>query len=128
MGEEWRVIKEFPRYEVSSLGNVRNIETGKILKPQHNKRGGNYPYVDLRYNGQRDCVNIHNLVAENFLGPRPPDTEIHHKDTNRDNPAESNLEYLPETIHKRNHIEDRRKKAATYKYPLANLAKLTPIS
>ena len=113
MAERWRIIQDFPNYEVSSLGKVRNIKTLKILKPQHNKRGGNYPYVDLRYNGQRDCINIHNLVADNFLGPRPPDTDIHHKDTDRDNPAESNLEYLAVTTHRRNHIEDRHKNKCT---------------
>jgi hypothetical protein len=30
--EEWKSIEEFPNYEVSSLGNVKNIITGKVLK------------------------------------------------------------------------------------------------
>lgn len=31
--ENWKTIKEFPDYEVSDFGNVRNIKTGIILKP-----------------------------------------------------------------------------------------------
>ena len=34
--EEYKFIKDFPNYEVSNLGNVRNIKTGKILKPYLN--------------------------------------------------------------------------------------------
>lgn len=32
MQEEWRIIKEYPRYSVSNQWRVRNNETGKILK------------------------------------------------------------------------------------------------
>ena len=35
--ETWKVIKNFPNYEVSTYGNVKNIKTGKILKPLRNK-------------------------------------------------------------------------------------------
>lgn len=31
--EEWKIIDDFPSYEVSSLGRVRNLKTGKIRKP-----------------------------------------------------------------------------------------------
>ena len=31
--ETWKQIKGFPNYEVSTYGNVRNVKTGKILKP-----------------------------------------------------------------------------------------------
>ncbi len=106
--EQWGVIKDFPNYEVSSLGKVRNIKTGKVLKPQHNKRGGDYLFVDLRYEGKRNCINIHNLVAEAFLGQRPPDTEIHHKDRNRSNPTKDNLEYQTKPIHRAEHVRERR--------------------
>jgi hypothetical protein len=108
VSEKWVTVKDFPNYEVSSLGNVRNIKTGKVLKPQHNKRGGDYLFVDLRYEGKRDCVNIHNLVADAFLGRRPTDTEIHHKDLDRANPAEDNLEYKPKPAHKADHAAERR--------------------
>ena len=31
--ENWKIIKDFPDYEVSDFGNIRNIKTQKILKP-----------------------------------------------------------------------------------------------
>ena len=37
--EEWRKVEEFPNYSVSNLGNVRNDETGRILKPWVNSHG-----------------------------------------------------------------------------------------
>ena len=38
--EEWKSIAEFPNYEISSLGNVKNKNTGRILKAANN--GGYY--------------------------------------------------------------------------------------
>ena len=32
MTEEWRVINEYPNYEISNMGNIRNIKTNRILK------------------------------------------------------------------------------------------------
>jgi hypothetical protein len=32
MEEEYKVIEECNNYEISNLGNVRNIKTGRILK------------------------------------------------------------------------------------------------
>ena len=64
--------------------------------------------MDLRAGDKRDCVNVHNLVAEAFLGRRPTDAEIHHKDHDRANPAEDNLEYKPKPVHKAEHAAERR--------------------
>jgi len=30
--EEWRVIKDFPNYSVSDLGNIINNKTNRIMK------------------------------------------------------------------------------------------------
>ena len=34
--EKWKRVVDFPSYEISNFGRVRNA-TGKILKPQKNK-------------------------------------------------------------------------------------------
>jgi hypothetical protein len=31
--EEWCTIQEFPNYDVSNLGNIKNNKSGKMLKP-----------------------------------------------------------------------------------------------
>src|SRR5205814_7449808 len=37
---------------------------------------------------------VHRLVAAAFLGPRPPDKIVHHKDHNKRNNLPGNLEYV----------------------------------
>ena len=36
---DWQAIEDFPNYEVSNDGDVRNIKTGNILKPFNNGIG-----------------------------------------------------------------------------------------
>ena len=85
--ETWKTIKEFPNYEVSTYGNVRNVKTGKILKP--NKDKDNYLYVNLYNNSKFQSIKIHVLVAKAFLPDtgRNPDGSImvgHHQVNHRD--------------------------------------------
>lgn len=75
-------------YEVSSLGNVKRVSTGRVLKPFRSGRTGHLK-VDLR--GHRKAV--HQLVAAAFIGPRPPGTEVCHNDNNPANNAVENLRY-----------------------------------
>ena len=35
--ELWLQIKRYPNYQVSSDGRIKNIKTGKILKPRPDK-------------------------------------------------------------------------------------------
>lgn len=70
---------------------------GKILKKQRSRRGGYYPFINLHNIENippRKNANVHTLVAEAFLGPRPEGMVVHHKDGNRDNCHLSNLEYV----------------------------------
>jgi hypothetical protein len=107
--ERWRVIKTFNNYQVSSKGRVRRKGTKKILRHMSHERGGYYPFVDLRQDGRRKCINIHVLVAEYFLGPRQYGYEIHHKDFVRFNNNIENLIYLTIKQHRKLHDEHRRK-------------------
>ena len=111
MREVWKEIKKFPNYEISNFGRVRNHK-GKILIWQYNKRGGNYPFVDLRYQDKRLCANVHDLVAEAFIGRRPKGCDVHHKDVNRDNPRVDNLEYKLKSLHLSEHKNKHNKDAS----------------
>lgn len=99
--EEWREIEHCPDYEVSSMGNVRRIDTGKILKPYDNGRG--YAVVDVkdaRRTGHesRWARTVHKMVAEAFLGPCTMGLEVHHKNgVKRDNRV-VNLEYTTRSL------------------------------
>ena len=85
--EYWLPIEDQDGYEVSNLGNVRNIRTGRILKPRLNQPNGYYR-VSLR--GRDTCV--HKLVADAFLSSDSHNNEVRHKDGDRANNRLHNLE------------------------------------
>lgn len=89
--EEWRVVKEFPDYEVSSLGNVRNAR-GRVLKFRYDR--GGYRRLALVRDGVVRHRMVHRLVAFAFIGPGGEGMEINHKDCCRTNNVPSNLEWV----------------------------------
>ena len=98
--ETWAKIKGFPNYEVSTYGNVRNVKTGKILKPH--KTPCDYLQFKLFNNGKSQKLYIHVLVAKSFLpdtGLNPDGTimighhQVNHRDENKENNNVLNLEW-----------------------------------
>lgn len=88
--EEWRATTRHPRYEVSSLGRVRNTATGRVLKASVTSRG----YLKVCLGKQQPYV--HQLVAEAFHGPRPSLSEqVDHLNFDRTDNRASNLRWLP---------------------------------
>ena len=63
--EEYRIIEGFETYEVSNLGNVRNINTGRILKTSVNTDG--YKIVGIYNKKKKLGKKIHRLVADAFI-------------------------------------------------------------
>jgi integrase/recombinase XerD len=93
MAEEWRTIAGYnSAYQVSDLGKVRNNQTNKILQPVRMKNGR--LYVTLCDDGfSRKCI-VHSLVAAAFLGARPPEHEVTHKNGDYSDNESSNLQYV----------------------------------
>lgn len=97
--EEWRIITDFPDYEVSNQGRVRRRvyrnyrKAGTLLAQTPNQYG--YNTVCL-CNGPivRKRVQTHSLVMQEFVGPCPNGYEINHIDLNKTNNNLDNLEYL----------------------------------
>lgn len=93
--EKWKRVVDFPSYEISNLGRVRN-SSGKILKAQKNTRNGYYQIMlHNGINGNKIKLHyLHRLVATYFLPP-PLDgqTQINHKDSDRGNNTASNLQW-----------------------------------
>ena len=56
----WRVITEYPTYEVSTDGQVRNSGTGRVLKPV--PIGGGYLSVRLYKDNKGHTKKIHRLT------------------------------------------------------------------
>jgi hypothetical protein len=89
MTEIWRDIDE-RLYEVSSLGQVRNKKTKRLVKPCDNGQG--YMVVDLRQIN-KGVQRIHRLVALAFLPNFKNLPEVDHKDRNKANNKLWNLKW-----------------------------------
>lgn len=68
--ETWRDIWDFPPYQISDHGGVRNGNTGRVLGTYDNGHG--ILQVVLRRGGRNNARAVHRLVAEAFLDA-PPD-------------------------------------------------------
>lgn len=92
--EEWRSIRGSDGYEVSSLGNVRDLVRGKMV-PWGRGRGGFYSNVSVRYSGGfKKVAAVHRLVAFAFLGKPGPGAMVNHMDGDTTNNRAANLEYV----------------------------------
>ena len=92
MKEVWKSVpgKE-DKYEASSYGRIRNIQTGTILQYGRNKNG--YCTVSLLYGGRTCSTLAHLVIAAAFYGARPTGWHTRHLDTNKENNAPDNLKY-----------------------------------
>lgn len=94
LDESWRAVAG-GHYEVSSAGRVRRAlgrTRGQVLA-QAVATGGRRR-VCLCVGNRKRMVLVHVLVAEAFLGPRPPGHEIDHVDGDHTNNRADNLEYV----------------------------------
>ncbi len=90
--EIYKEIAGFPNYLVSNLGNVKNKNSNKLLKP-YLTRG--YPRVSLYdANGKRYCKLVHRLVAQAFI-PNPENLPVvNHISGIKTDARVSNLEWV----------------------------------
>lgn len=91
--EIWKDIEGYEGiYQVSNLGRVKRVTTGRILK-SYKDRGG-YLRVDLCKSGKRKNHKIHRLVAQAFI-PNPDNKlQVNHIDENKTNNSVDNLEWV----------------------------------
>jgi hypothetical protein len=89
--EEWKSIENYPLYEVSNYGFVRNKRTQKISLGWD--RGLGYKKAKL-YNGKTyKSFYIHRLVAIAFLEKIDGKNDVNHIDFNPSNNKVENLEW-----------------------------------
>ncbi len=90
--EIWKPIKDYPNYEISNLGKVKNIKTNKLISVSVHKHG--HHVVRLWSNSKTRLFNIYRLLAIHFI-PNPENKrEVNHIDGNRMNFELSNLEWV----------------------------------
>lgn len=92
MKEQFITVKDFPNYEVSNLGRIRNTKTGKFLKPT--TTNGGYLRVWLYNDNTKKEHLVHRLVGMTFINnPLNKETINHINGIKVDNRIE-NLEWL----------------------------------
>lgn len=92
----WKECSICSNYEVSKYGDVRNKQTGKILKQKLDKSNCLLVNLSLGKRGKAKYCIVARLVAMAFV-PNPMGyTWVTHKDGNVLNNEASNLEWSPE--------------------------------
>lgn len=94
--ERWAPVSVHPRYEVSDLGRVRSLRTGRLLKPVPNGKsnsGRNRAWRVML--GDRNPHLVHALVAAAFLPAPPRPSRAVPLDGNYANPRADNLTWVP---------------------------------
>jgi hypothetical protein len=96
--EEWRPVVGYEGwYEVSNLGMVRRVKSGKsvqIGRPLRQYRDHNgYLVLALTQNGSGAHFKVHRLVAKAFLPPSRGRNWVNHRDGDKTNNRVHNLEW-----------------------------------
>lgn len=106
---DWRpLIGHEKTHEISTDGRIKRLARSiiverkgsapfkalvkeKILKPTIADNG--YEYINIPKDGKQNLQTVHSLVAETFIGPRPPGLDVGHADGTRVNNKVDNLYY-----------------------------------
>ena len=91
--ENWAPVPGFEAsHEVSNLGRLRNLKTGRFVVGTVYSSG--YRQVCLSVAGKVSRMTMHRVVALAWIGPRPDGLHIDHIDGNRVNNGAENLRYV----------------------------------
>lgn len=117
--EQWKVIKDYPMYEVSNLGRVRsnnNPKKPKILRQGTSVNGyKTVALVKVKGSGNSQTKQVHRLVAETWI--ENPDNKpcVDHKNCNPSDNNVTNLRWCTVQENSNNTITKARVTAANQK-------------
>jgi hypothetical protein len=94
MTHDWRVIPSYPLYQVNLDGQIRRIDSGRILRPRILK---GYFVLNLRKNGRTVAVSVHRAIAEAFIDNAEKKPFINHKNGIRNDNRIDNLEWVTQS-------------------------------
>lgn len=102
--EIWKPVTYCNKYEVSSLGRIRNTR-GRILKTYETKSG--YIKIGLKYQNSRRNFFLHRLVATAFI-PNPLNKpHVNHKNGIKTDNTILNLEWCTRNENMRHYTDSR---------------------
>lgn len=91
MTRRWARV-EGGEYEISNDGLVYSFRKKRLLKTFLNGPNG-YVFLSLIIDGVKKPRYVHHLVAKTFIGPRPEGMSINHKNGDKGDNRDTNLEY-----------------------------------
>ena len=110
--EQWLPIPDEPfnkTFSVSNMGRVKNIKTGKIKTLTKNKSTGYYSVrLDIGKKHKKKTYQIHQLIAQMFIGNSPENYYVTHIDRNKQNNKVDNLKYISISESTKNTLEKKR--------------------
>ena len=83
--EKWKTIKDYPRYRVSSLGNIEGLSVW------FSKDG--YPKISIYTGGKCVKLFVHRMVAEAFIHNPKGKPQVNHKNGIKTDNRVNNLEW-----------------------------------
>jgi hypothetical protein len=98
--EVFCMVDDFPKYDISNFGQVRNRDTGRLLKPYSDGHG--YLRVSLRKDNKTYYRKIHRLVCEAFIDNPNNYKCVDHKDRCKTNNHVSNLRWASYSMNNKN--------------------------
>ena len=95
----WLPCLDDDRYEVSDMGEVRNAETGRVLKLRDSN---GYRTCYITRNSHTSCFMVHRMVAKAFLPIIPEKNVVDHINHDKTNNTVANLRWTDTSQNNRN--------------------------
>lgn len=95
MEEVWKIIEEYPDYEVSNLGRVKSHKRKKDLILSQNAYSNGYLFVILSNENGQHSESVHRLVLKTFNPTENMENlQVNHINCNRTDNRLENLEWM----------------------------------
>jgi hypothetical protein len=122
MTEIWKKILYAPNYEISNLGNVKNIKRNKLITINYDrlKKNNKRARPGLSVDGKIKQYYLHRIVAEHFIDNPDNLPEVNHIDGNPYNNKADNLEWTSKLDNMKHASENKLMKRYTRKVILTN--------